>query len=133
MSSASHNNNTTLIISNYEIEDFIKIVKYLEDADFLLKGMTETFQNEVKEQKGGFISMLLGTLSASLLGDLLTGKGTIATGVSEKTKSMSQGQGIYKAGKSKGIYRTGEGVLRAGYGRPLSSALQNISNNKTDF
>ena len=66
---------TTLIIWNDEIEDIIKIVKYFEDCGLLLKGVTETFQNEVKEQKGVYISMLLGTLSASLLGNLLTGKG----------------------------------------------------------
>ena len=58
-SSASHN--TTLIISNDEIEDIIKIVKSLEDSGLLLKGVTETVQNEVKEQKGGFRSKLLGT------------------------------------------------------------------------
>ena len=52
----------------------IKIVKYLEDSGLLLKGVTETVQNEVKEQKGGFLSMLLGTLGASLLEHLLTGK-----------------------------------------------------------
>ena len=80
---------TTLIISNDEILDIIKIVS-LEDCGLLVKGITETVQNEVKEQKGGFISILLGTLGAILLGDLLIGKG------------------IYRAGK-------GEGVLRAGY------------------
>ena len=53
--------NTTLIISNDEIEDIIKIVKSLEDSALLLKGVTETVQNEVKEQKGGFFSMFLGT------------------------------------------------------------------------
>ena len=62
-SSALH---TTLIISNNEMEDIIKIVKSLEDSGFLLKGIAETIQNEVKEQKGGFLSMLLGTLGASL-------------------------------------------------------------------
>ena len=72
-SSASHN--TTLIISNNEIEDLIKIIKSLEDSALLLKGVTESVQNEVKEQKGGFLSMLLGTLGGSLLGNLLTGKG----------------------------------------------------------
>ena len=97
--------NTTLIISNDEINDIIKIIKSLEDTG--LKEVTETVQNEVKEQKGGFLSMLLGTLGASLLGNLLIRKGAIAT---------NQGQGIYRAGK-------GKGVLRAGYGRPLSSAL----------
>ena len=88
--------NTTLIISNKDIEDLIKIVKSLEDSGLLLKGVTETVQNEVKEQKGGFLSMLLGTLGASLLGNLLTGKG------------------INKKGK--GINRAGEGIVRAGEG-----------------
>ena len=55
--------------------DIIKKVKSLEDSGLLLKGLTETVQNEVKEQKGGFLSMLLGTLGGSLLGNLLTGKG----------------------------------------------------------
>ena len=61
---------TTLIISNNEIEDLIKIVKSLEDSGLLLKGITESVQNEIKEQKGGLLSMLLGTLVASLLGNL---------------------------------------------------------------
>ena len=65
--------NKTLIVSNDEINDIIKITKSLEDFDLLLKGVTETVQNEVKEEKGGFLSMLLGTLGASLLGNLLTG------------------------------------------------------------
>ena len=64
-----------MIISNDEIGDFIKIAKSLEDSGLLPKGVTETIQNEVKEQKGGFLSMLLGTLGASLLGNLLTDKG----------------------------------------------------------
>ena len=64
----------TLIISNDEIHDIIKIVKYLEDSGLLVKGISETIQNEVKEQTGGFLSTLLGTLGASLLGDLLIGK-----------------------------------------------------------
>ena len=67
----------------------------------VLKGVTETAQNEVKEQKGGFLSMLLGTLGASLFGNLLTGRG------------------INKAEKDKGINRAGEGVLRAGYGNKM--------------
>ena len=96
--------NTALIISNNEIDDIIKIVKSLEDSSLLLKGVTETARNEVKEKKGGFLSMLLGTLGASLLGNLLIGKG------------------IYRAGKGKGIVRAGEGIVRAGYG-----------NNKKDF
>ena len=79
----SSHNNTTLIISNDEIDDILKIVKYLEDTGVLLKGVSETIQNEAKEQRGGFLSMLLGTLDASLLGDMLfgkKGKGTIRAG-----------------------------------------------------
>ena len=92
--------------------DIIKIVKSLEDSNLLLKGVTVTVQNEVQEQKGGFVSMLLGILGASLLGNLLTGKG------------------IYRAGKGKGINRAGERIVRAGYGRPSSSAPHN---NNMDF
>ena len=75
---------TTLVISNEEMNDIMKIVKALEDSNILLKGATKTIKNETKEQKGGFSSMLLGTLGASLLGDLLTknlsGKGTVRAG-----------------------------------------------------
>ena len=71
------------------MEDIIKIVKSFEDSGLLLKGITETVQNEVKEQKGGFVSTLLGTLGASLLGNLLTGRGAIA---------KSQGREINRAG-----------------------------------
>ena len=101
---SGHNSTTTLIISNDEIEDITKIVKSLEDSGLLLEGVTETVQNEVKEQKGGFLSTLLGTLGSSLLGNILTGKI------------------INRAGK-------GRRINRAGYGRPSSSALHN----KMDF
>ena len=80
------------------MEGLIKIVKSFEDSGLLLKGVTESVQNEVKEQKGGFLSMLLGTLGASLLGNLLTGKG------------------IHRAGKGREIQRAGEGIVRAGEG-----------------
>ena len=66
---------TTLVISSDEMEDIIKIVKSLEDSGLLLKGVCKTVQNEAKEQKGRFISMLLCTLGASLLGNILAGKG----------------------------------------------------------
>ena len=72
---------TTLIISNNKIENIIKRVKSLEDSGLLAE--VETAQNEVKEQKGGFLSMLLGTFGASLLGNILAGRG------------------IYRAGKGK--------------------------------
>ena len=71
----SGHNNTTLIISNDEMEDIIKMVKSLEDSGLLLKGVSGTIQNEAKEQKGGFLSMLLGTFGASLLANMLAGKG----------------------------------------------------------
>ena len=71
---------TTLIISNEEMNDIMKIVKSLEESGLLIKGVCETIKNEVNEQKGGFIGMLLGTLGAGLLGNLLTGKRTIRAG-----------------------------------------------------
>ena len=76
-SSVSHNHpsSTTLIISNNEMEDIIKIVKSLEDSGLLLKGVTRKVQNEVKEQNEGFLSMLSCTLGASLLANILTGQG----------------------------------------------------------
>ena len=67
---SGHNNNTTLIISNDEMDDILKIIKSLEDSGVLLKGVSETIQHEAKEQRGGFLSMLVGTLGASLLGDI---------------------------------------------------------------
>ena len=74
LGSVKHNN-TTLIISNDEMEDIIKMVKSLEDSGLLLKGVSGTIQNEAKEQKGGFLSMLLGTFGASLFANMLAGKG----------------------------------------------------------
>ena len=78
-SSSSAPHNTTLIISNDELKDIIEIVKSLQDSGLLLKGVSETIQNESKEQKGGFLSMLFGALGASLLGNILAGNGAIAT------------------------------------------------------
>ena len=98
LGSGSDHNNTILIISNDEMDDILKIVKILEDSGVLLKGVSETIQNEAKEQRGGFLSMLLGTLVASLLGDILS-------------KGLS----------GKGVIRAGEGTIRAGYGSKRSS------------
>ena len=70
----------TLIISNEEINDIMRIIQALEDSNILLKGATKTIKNETKEQKGGFPRILLGTLGASLLGLLLSGKGTVRAG-----------------------------------------------------
>ena len=71
---------TTLIISKEEIEDIMRIVKSVEESGSSIKGVSETVKNEGKEQNWGFFGMLLGTKGASLLGNLLTGKGTIRAG-----------------------------------------------------
>ena len=68
------------------MEYIIKIVKSLEDYGLLLKGVNETIENEAKEQKGGFLSMLLSTLGPSLLGNILAGKGAIAKRQSRRDK-----------------------------------------------
>ena len=74
-SSSAPHNNTILIILNDEMKDIIKLVKSLEDSSLLPEGVSETIQNEAKELRGGFLSMLLGTLGASLLGNILAGRG----------------------------------------------------------
>ena len=66
------------------MNDIMKIVQALEDSNILLKGVTKTIKNETKEQKGGFLSMLLGTLGASLLGNLLAGKGIVRVGAGKQ-------------------------------------------------
>ena len=71
---------TTAIISNEEMNDIMKIVQALEDSNILLKRVTKTIKNETKKQNGGFLTMLLGTLGASLLEKLLSGKGTVRGG-----------------------------------------------------
>ena len=76
------------------MKDILKIVKSLEDSGLLLKGVSETIKNETKEQKGGFLSMLLVTLEVSLLRNMLAGKGVI---------------------------RAGEGTARVGYGSKKAS------------
>ena len=70
----------TLIISNEEINDIIKIVTSVEESGLSIKCVSEIIKNEPKEQKGGFLGMLLGTLDASLLGNLLTSKDAIRAG-----------------------------------------------------
>ena len=80
------------------MEDILKIVTFLEDSDLLLKGVSKTVQNEAKEQKGGFLSILLRTLGASLLGNILAGKGINRTG---------KGRGIKRAGEGRGVERAG--------------------------
>ena len=79
-----------LVIEQEDMNDIMKIIEAFENSGILLKGVTKTIVNETKEQRGGFLSMLLGTLGANLLGNLFTG--------------------------GKGIVRAGEGVVRAGEG-----------------
>ena len=80
------------------MNDIMKIVQALEDSNILLKGVTKTIENETKEQKVGLLSMLLGTLGASLLGNLLTGKGIERAGSGYHLK---KGKGILRAGSGK--------------------------------
>ena len=87
---------TTLIISNKEINCIMKIVQAFEDSNILSKGVIKTIKIETKEQKGGFLSMLLGTLGASLLGNILAGKGIVRAGSGNK-----KGKGIVRAGYGK--------------------------------
>ena len=80
MFGSDHPSDFNNLISNDGINDIMKIVKTFEQSGLLIKGVSKTIKKEAKEQKGGFLRMLLGTLGASLLGNLLTGKGTIRTG-----------------------------------------------------
>ena len=86
---------TTLIISNEEMNDIMKLFKSLEESGLLIKDVSETIKNEAKQQKGEFLSMLSGTLGASLLGNLLTGKGVMRAG--EGAIVTSQGRGTTTA------------------------------------
>ena len=85
-----HGSGVKLIIEQEDMNDIMKIIEALENSGILLKGVSKTIESETKEKRGGFLSMLLGTLGASLLGNLLTGKG---------------------------IMRTGDGIVRAGAGK----------------
>ena len=91
-------NGVKLIIEQEDMNDIVKIIEALENSGILLKGVTKTIENETKEQRGGFLSMLLGTLGAILLGNLLTAKRMIRAGA--------------------GIVRAGEGAKK-----PLNSLL----------
>ena len=74
------------------MNDNLKLVQALEDSNILLKGITKIIKNETKEQKGGFLSMPLGTLASTLLGNMLLGKGIVRAGYENK-----QGKGIVRA------------------------------------
>ena len=89
-----HGSVVKLIIEQEDMNDIMKIIEALENSGILLKGVSKTIENETKEQREGFLSILLGTLGASLLGNLLTG--------------------------GKGMMRAGEGIVRAGEGSVAS-------------
>ena len=89
------------------MNDTIKVVQAFEDSNVLLKGVTKMIENETKEQKGGFLSILLGTVGASLLGNLLTGKGMVRAG-----SGNNKGKGIVSASSGN---NKGKGVVRAGF------------------
>ena len=91
-----------MLVSNEEMNGVIKIVQALEDSNILLKGVTETVKNETKEQKGRILSMLLGALSASLLGNLLTRKQFV---------------------RAAPVNNKGKGVVRAGYGNQFKNKV----------
>ena len=93
---------TTLIISNKIMNDIMKIVQTLENSNILWKGVTKTIKNETKEQKGGFLSMLLCTLGASLLGNFLAGKGIVGAGSGRRSLNSN---------------KKGKEIVRAGYGK----------------
>ena len=102
-----HGSGVKLIIEQEDMKDIMKIIKTLEKSGISLKGVSKTIKNETKEQKGRFLSILLGTLGASLLGNLLSG--------------------------GKGIMRAGEGIVRAGEGNVVSRAKGDGSKKKTKF
>ena len=93
-----HGSGVKLIIEQEDMKDIIKIIEALENSGILLKGVTKTIKNETKEQRGGFLSMLLGTLGASLLCYLLTGKGMMRAGEGSVV-SKAKGEGIVRAGE----------------------------------
>ena len=92
-----HGSGVKLIIEQEDMNDIMKTIEALENSGILLKGVSKTIENETKEQKGGFLSMLLGTLGASLLGNLLSGgKGIMRAGEGSIT-SKAKGEGIVRA------------------------------------
>ena len=99
-----HGSGAKLIIEQEDMKNIMKIIKVLENSGILLKGVCKAIKNETKEQRGGFLSMLLGTLGASLLDNLLTG--------------------------GKGIVRAGDGIVRAGEGNVVSRAKGEGSGSK---
>ena len=99
-----HGSGVKLIIEEEDMKDIMKIIEALENSGILLKGVSKTIENETKEQRGGFLSTLLGNLGASFLGNLLTG--------------------------GRGIMRAADGIVRAGEGNVVSRAKSEGRGNK---
>ena len=93
---------TTLIISNEEMDDIMKITKFLEESGLMIKDVSETIKTEAKEQRGELFGMLLGSLEVTFLGNLLTGK---------LLKAKILRRGVMRAGE--GTIRAGEGTIKA--------------------
>ena len=94
-----HGSGVKLVIEQEDMNDIMKIIEALENSGILLKGVRKTIENETKEKEGGFLSMLVGTLGASLLRNLLTGgKGIMRAGEVSIT-SRAKGEGIVRAGQ----------------------------------
>ena len=89
------------------MSNIIKIVQALEDSSTLFKRVTKTIKNETKEQKGGFLGTLVGTLGSILLGNLLSGKGIVRAGSGHRSLNSSTSYGN----------KNGKGIVRAGYGK----------------
>ena len=106
-----HGSGVKLIIEQGDMNDIMKIIEALENSGILLKGVTKTIENETKEQRGEFLSMLLGILGASLLGNLFTG-----------------GKGMMRAGEE--IVRAGEGAKKSLYSLLPFHPLTNIEINE---
>ena len=102
-----HGSGVKLIIEEEDMKDNVKIIEALENSGILLKRVSKTIENETKEQRGGFLSMLLGTLGASLLCNLLTG--------------------------GKGIMRAGDGIVRAGERNVVSRVKDDGSKKNPKF
>ena len=97
--------------SNKEMNGIMKIVQALEDSNIFLKGVTKKIKNETRRQEGTSLGMLLGTLGATLLGNLITKKGIVRAGSGNK-----KGKGIVRAGSEN---KKGKVIVRASYGNEM--------------
>ena len=119
-----HGGRTTLLFLDEDINDIMKIVQAPEDSDILVKGVTKTIKNNIKNQSGSGIGLLAGLLGSTISSSLISGKGISRTD-----------EAIYRSGKGtkrtgQGISKKGQGYLRAGQGIKKSSNFTSTSFNK---